>query len=200
MIIKLIYLTEINFIKEYCSFLNMNARTILTKQAFQGLFASAYGTLKVESSGFLAGERREKKTRREFVVELAQAAQKVKRTYQSVLMNLEEDKRLKYALRGIIGGFHSHSNGDTILSESDMDIIREFYPKGIEIIVSLDTAERLTRLVTTPFSVTGCFSDRGKKYRMGFCVHYVDFGESGERGHKRKSEIIIPKRVLKQYF
>lgn len=179
----------------------MDARAILTRQAFQGLFASAYGTLKVETTGFLSGETREKRTRKDFVAELAQACQKAKRTHKSVTSNDDEDKRIAFALNGEkIGGFHSHFHAFPILSEDDFEIIRHSYKNGIEILISLDRANRLTRLLTTPFFISGCFSDKGKKYRMDFRAYYLDFGENGEIGHKRLAEIMAPKRVLREYF
>lgn len=179
----------------------MKVRTILTKPAFQGIFASVYGTLKIESSGFLAGENIQKRTRQEFIAEIAQASQNVKRTPASVEMNDKEERRITYVLNGVIGGFHSHfmCSGEG-LSDEDVDVIREHYPKGIEILITLDETGKLTPLKITPFSVSGTFSDKNKKYRMGMYAYYLDFGENGEEGRKKRAEIVIPRRFLRQYF
>jgi len=74
----------------------MDARAILTRQAFQGLFASAYGLLNVETTGFLAGERKQRRTRRDFVAEMAQACQKTARQL----------RRASFSISGVI--FSSH--------------------------------------------------------------------------------------------
>ena len=179
----------------------MNTKINITKEAFQGLFIYAYGTLKVETTGFLAGEEKNRKTKRDFIAELALAEQQAKRTWKSVELNEKEDRRMEFALNGSrIGGFHSHYNSIPVLSEADFDVIRNYYKNGIEVLVSLDRVKRMTKVITNPFFISGCFSDRGKKYRMGFRCYYLDFGGKGEIGHPRRAEIKIPKKTLKEYF
>lgn len=177
----------------------MDTRVILTKQAFQGLFASAYETFRFESGGFLSGKNIEKRFRQDFMVELAQASQTAKRTYDSVESAEKDDARLKFILN-CIGGFHSHFNASSLFSDEDLDALREDHPKGIEILVALEKTRALKKLSVSPCRISGCFADKRKKYRMTFRAYYLDFGGNGGVGRKRRAEIIIPRRLLKQYF
>ncbi len=179
----------------------------LKRIALGQLIASAYGVLSVETRGILVGEIANKKSSLDYVIEAAHPVQSAWRTPSRVVSNAEEECRVKEILNGV-GHYHSHlrvrekRNGSSIysagrvyLSITDKESIINNYVNAIELVIAMNSTERVSSIRVTPHTIRGCFLDDKKIYRVEIGGYYLD-----ESLRKRRARVSARRKDLNYYF
>ncbi|HLC53750.1 MAG TPA: hypothetical protein VJK03_04345 [Candidatus Nanoarchaeia archaeon] len=171
------------------------------------LFAAAYGALRVETTGVIGGRVIRNNGHSVYIAEVAHASQLAYRQPSTVSPDFAEENRVGKFFN-VIGGFHSHINSrksrskysfrdkaGVWMSDSDYDYISGNYPQGIEIVIALAPAMRITPLLVAPHHVSGIFTDRGRHYRVQMGAYYID-----HHARKRRAFLDIAARDLARYL
>ena len=179
----------------------------IESSALGQLILSAYAVLNRETCGVLIGTKPMSDTPL-FIVESVFPLQEAYRTEGGVGIDDREFDRI-VALFPIVGGYHSHVKsrvqrngvkyvdpGRVFLGKYDRNFVKNFYPNGIEIVVSLNETNRAFKYRLGKNKLSGCFRDNRESrfYRIDMSAYTLQ----GDR--KSRADLEIDKASLKSHL
>jgi len=181
----------------------------IRKQALVQMIASAYEALRVETCGFLAGEIA--KTGKRYYVELAQPLQIADRKPGAIEYETRYGERLKKTIErsyDFLGGFHTHlrtrvqkkgeikmDRGRVKLGKFDYRLMRDDYPKGIEIVLAVNPDKEVHPPSQSEYRIIGYLPDCRRNWRFEIGAYYLN-----SHIRKRKARIEVSRKTLKDVF
>lgn len=161
------------------------------------LVAATLSAMNVESDGYIVGELNTSKKFRHFEVQALHLTQLTKRKPASVEWDTNEMQKISRFVP-VLGGFHSHlycrttkngnhvyQNGIFRLSDEDVNSIKTYYPKGIELLAVMNPSSNHKTITIGPDYISGGISHLGRNYHMQIGVFYL------ERGRSKKAELEV---------
>lgn len=161
------------------------------------LVAATLSAMNVESDGYVIGEVHTSKRSRHFEVQALHLTQLTKRKPASVEWDTTEMQKISRFVNAL-GGFHSHlycrttKNGNHVyqnglfrLSDEDVNSIKTYYPKGIELLAVMNPSSNNKKIIIGPHDLSGGIYHQGRNYHIQIGAFYL------ERGRSKRAELEV---------